>query len=158
MGDLPATDRRHTPHGFTLIEVLGTLSVLLAIAVASTSMLGTVTGVGLAGKQADQARTDIARLATSFRADVRQAARTTVGHAGTSIDLAIGDQLIRYQFLADAPSVIRRRIDSGETKSIESFSLTQRCRPQFELQDRQVKLRLTAENARDPWIIEAVRP
>ncbi len=75
-----ASDKRYQSRriGFTLIEVMGTLSVLLAIALAGAGMLGRVTRIGLERKKADQARVDIARLAAEFRADV---------HATDEIDL-----------------------------------------------------------------------
>ena len=143
--------------GFTLIEVIGTLSVLLAIALAGVGMLGSVTRIGLERKQADQARVDMARLATKFRADVHEADEIGLDDRGQWIDLTIGDQVVRYQFHSDSQVIVRRRTDLNERSPIDSFGMTERCRPGFDVQDRQVILRLTAEDARNPWIIEAVR-
>jgi prepilin-type N-terminal cleavage/methylation domain-containing protein len=155
---LSACDCRSHPPGVTLIELMCTLTVLLSIALAGTSMLGKVTGIGLECKKADQARTDIARLSAKLRVDVHQSEQAVLGDAGRSIELTVADQITRYQFHPDTRTIIRRTSKSGESKSIESYSLTPRCRPQFDVQDRQVVLRLTAPEDRTPWIIEAVRP
>ena len=143
--------------GFTLIEVIGTLSVLLAIALAGTSMLATVTRIGLANKQANQARADIARLAIQFRGDVRNAQLDQMHEDSQAIDLSIGDQVIRYQFDPQAQVIVRKRVDSGQEPPLDFFTLTQRCHPVFAVENRQVILRLTEPDARDPWIIQAVQ-
>ncbi len=149
--------RRSKRQGFTLIEVIGTLSLLLAIALAGTSMLATVTKIGLANKQANQARADIARLAIQFRADVRNAQLDQLHEDSQAIDLSIGDQVIRYQFDPRTQVIVRKRVDSGQEPPLDFFTLTEHCFPAFAVQDRQVNLRLTEPDARNPWIIQAVQ-
>ncbi len=144
--------------GTTLIEVLGTLSVLLAIAIAGGSMLGSVTSLGLQCKLAEQSRVDIARLATMLRSDVHAAMMGELNEDGQSLDLTLEDQDIRYQIDAPAHRILRKQTDSEGRSSIEQFSMTARCQPEFGVQDDLVTLRLTAGNARHPWVIEAVRP
>ena len=152
-----ARDFRRGRDGFTLIEVLGTLSVLLAIALAGTSMLATVTKIGLANKQANQARADIARLAAMFRTDVHAAEMAETSADGQALDLSVDGEMIRYQIDEPSRRIVRKRIEANKQGPLEWFRISDHCQPAFAVGDRQITLRLTTQDARHPWIIQGVR-
>ncbi len=158
MRELRSSGNRSRRQAITLIEVLGTMSVLLVIAVAGVSMLGSVTKIGLENKHANQVRVDIARLAAKFRNDVDAADMANVNQSGQLLELLIGDDTVRYRIDLESRRIERMTIDSGQQGAPDWFRITANCRPEFSVDDGIATLRLTAKDARHPWIIEVVSP
>jgi prepilin-type N-terminal cleavage/methylation domain-containing protein len=149
--------RRLARGGYTLIEVLATLSILLLIAITAVSMLNTVTALGLSGKQNAQQRVDVGRLAARFRADIYRSDDINLDNENHTIDLSTAGGLVRYRCQFNPTAVTRERVEPTGGKSFERFPLTTRCEPTFSTAGNLVVLRLTPADARIPWVIEATR-
>ena len=150
------TSRRRT--GFSIVELLATLSLLLLIAITGVSMLSTVTEIGLKNRNRTQIRLDVARLASRFRADVHTAQKVALGKQTKSIELTLNDRVVRYRFDGRIPAMIRQCQMPSQPNQFDQFGLTRQCDPEFSTKGRLVTLRLTAGDSRNPWIIQAVRP
>ncbi len=62
--------RRICCQAFSLLEVVATLSVLLVVAVGATTMLGSITDIGLRYRHASEENAAVRRFADAFRGDV----------------------------------------------------------------------------------------
>ncbi len=142
----------------TLIEVLGTLSVLLVLGLAAVSILGKVTDIGVRTNLARQGRASIERLAPLFRDDVRHAQQINLSQTDGSIEIVRGQQQVQYSW-RNRPATIFRRVTQAETQSsVDRFTLPDPCRPACFIDDDIVSLRLSAEGQPQPWMIEVRRP
>ncbi len=133
------------------------MSILLLIGITAASMLRTVTVVGLSGKQNAQERANVARLAARFRADVHRAKQISLDDANQAIDLNISGGLVRYRCHFDPTVMTRERVEPTGEKSFERFQLTTQCEPKFLVDGKLATLRLTPQDARIPWVIEATQ-
>lgn len=143
----------------TLVEVLGTLSVLLVLGVSAASILGAITQVGVQSNLATNRRASVERLAKHFRNDVHHAQELSVVEAPLTLDISIGSQTVHYEWRESSGS-IWRRVSEGETQvSIESFELSGGFQPGVSLTDDVVTLRLGdfGRHGEKQWLIEAKR-
>lgn len=145
----------------TLVEVLGTLSVLLVLGVSAASILGSITQVGVRSNRALQSRASVERLAKAFRQDIHQASEISVSDVPLAIDLSTDSVTVRYQWHEKLGS-IRRTASEGETQlSIDTFELPDDFQPVISATDEMVVLRLNAADGAGEkgqrWVIEARR-
>lgn len=143
--------------GTTLVEVLGTLSVLLVLGVSAAGILAAITEIGVRTGAAKQGRASVQRLAEVIRRDVHDAASVEDTDAWP-LDLIDGDVSVRYQWDAQT-HCIRRTVTDGQTqKGIDRFVLPQPCDPQVSTNDQMVTVMLRqGGQTQIPWIIEASR-
>ncbi len=145
----------------TLVEVLGTLSVLLVLGVSAASILGSITQVGVRSNRATQSRASVERLARVFRQDIHRAREINASDTPLRLDLSNDSMTVRYQW-HEKLSSIRRTASQGETQlSIDTFDLPDDFQPVISVLDDLVVLRLNdgdsvAEQGRR-WVIEARR-
>ncbi len=150
-----AIGRRRT--ATTLVELLGTLSVLLVLGMTAASLLSKVADIGTQSNQARQGRASIERLATEFRRDVQQASELQLP-ADHSIEITTPSQTIRYSWEED-PTIIRRSVTrAGKTPELDQFRLPADCQPSCQQTNGIVSLRLGNDNQMQPWIIEVKQP
>jgi hypothetical protein len=145
----------------TLVEVLGTLSVLLVLGVSAASILGSITQVGVLSNRATQGRASVERLAKSFRQDIHQASEISLSDVPSAIDLSTDTETVRYQWHEKLGS-FRRTASEGETQlSIDTFELPDDFQPVISVTDDLVVLRLNAGDGAGQkgrrWVIEAIR-
>jgi hypothetical protein len=141
----------------TLVEILGTLSVLLVLGVAAAGMLGAITEIGVRANTAKQSRGSARRLADVIRRDVHDAGRVNASNAWP-LDLITGNVTIRYEW--NAPThCIRRTAKEGQTQqAVDRFQLPDHCDPRVSTSDERVTVVLwDGGQTQRPWIIEAGR-
>jgi YD repeat-containing protein len=142
----------------TLIEVVGTLGLLLLLAVSAASILGAITDVGLRDSRARQGRASVERLADMFRRDVHDAQNITLTEDRWPIDLSTENGAIRYEW-DELGRSIRRRVSREDVRlGVDQFQLTAGCDPRVSVSDELVTVLLNPGQTTSPWIIEARRP
>ncbi len=145
--------QNHPRRGTTLVEVLGTLSLLLAIAVSAVSLLSTVSNLRERSKRSSQSRTAVDRLATKLRNDVHGASELKVADDGLSLAISQASESIEYRFDRDTNS-FRRQVD--EPKQTDSFELAEDVLPEISIKDGLVTFSLRKTSRGGPvWIVEA---
>ncbi len=148
-------------NGTTLVEVLGTLSVLLVLGVSAASILGSITQIGVRSNRAMLSRASVERLAKVFRDDIHQAGEISVSDAPVAFALSSGPLTVRYQW-NEKRFWFRRSVSEGEKQlSIETFDFSDDVRPGISVTDDLVTLRLNDEDLDRKmgrrWVIEARR-
>jgi len=133
-------------HGVTLIEVIGTLSVLLAIGISSATIMSSVTKIGRRGNASVQQRDAIQRLATQLRTDVHQANELPSSTEAWPLQLLGSDFEVRYQWSAEQGSLRRTRLESGQIKSVESFEIGKERNAALRTSENQVTVVIDAES------------
>lgn len=171
--------------GVTLIEVLGTLSVMLILAVSAVTLLGAITNIGKRDGDNRQSRANIARLASEFRTDLHhtdsmslsddetelrillRGERASSNGSGATPDLVDGKpHTLTYSFHRPTQSAgheIRRTEKDADQQivRVESYTLIPRHAPSLQVDDEMVTLLLGepgAENDLPPLSIVARRP
>ncbi len=152
----PAIDRSHR-HAITLIEVIGTLAVLLVLAVSAASILGGITEIGNRDGNAKQGRATVERLAKVFRDDVHLASEVTLADDQWPLLLTTDAGPIRYEWHDDSHSIGRTVGDGDQPLFRDQFRLTDFCDPRVVVDDERVTVVLHDTPPRNPWIIEASR-
>ncbi|TWU32569.1 hypothetical protein [Novipirellula artificiosorum] len=152
----------HQRSAITLIEVMGTLSVLLALGLAAASILQGVTEIGQARNQSNQVRSSVRRLVNQLRTDVKNASEITVVDEALPITIRTPESEIRYTF--DTGSHEMRRVvfrsEPGQStlaSAAESFSLPHSREPTVSVDDDFVTVDLLGQDAATPWMIEVKR-
>ena len=139
----------------TLIEVLGTLSVLLLLGVSAAGILGSITEIGIRTNNAQQRRGAIQRLADSVRRDAHQARRAEC-EQGWPMDLIMAGATVRYDWNAPSHSIQRTVLGQNSPQAFDRFRLPDRCSPRVSIDGGRVIIVLwESESAGQPWIIEA---
>ncbi|WP_372722553.1 type II secretion system protein [Novipirellula sp.] len=148
---------RDPRYGVTLIEVIGTLSVLLAIGISSATIMSSVTKIGRRGNASVQQRNAIQRFATQLRTDVHQANELPSSTEETwPLQLIGSDFEVRYQWNAEQGSLRRTRLESGQVKSVESFEIGKERNAALRIRESQVTVVIDTESASHPFMVEAV--
>ena len=154
-------NRRQHPiprRGFTLIEVLGTLGILLALGVSAVVILGDITEIGVRTNEDRQGRISIERLAQTFRDDVHHAAEIEISDDQSMRTLATGSTSIHYELQQSPPAVFRRVIESDSKTARDLFPLPSKCRPTVAIDGKHVLLRLNSGQDSQRLVIEASQP
>jgi hypothetical protein len=143
----------------TLVEVVGTLSVLLVLGVSAASILGSITQVGVRSNRAMQSRASVERLAKVFRRDIHQASEINASETPLTLDLLTDSVTVRYRWHQKLGSM-RRTASEGETQlSIDTFALPDNFQPVISVTDDLVILHLNDEDSAGEkgqrWVIEA---
>lgn len=142
-------------NGITLIEIVSTLALLLALAVTSAGMLSTVTKIGRSGGDARQLRRTVSDLADQFRSDVRSSEKVEISSEPAGIMVRGGEQTIRYAWDSDSSTLRRTESIEDEVTAVEQFVLSEQCDPQFSVTDERVSLSIKTGD--HPWVMEAAR-
>lgn len=145
----------------TLVEVLGTLSVLLVLGVSAASILGSITQVGVTSHKAMQGRASVERLAKVFRRDVQQSSEITAATEPLTIDLTVESMTVRYRWHEDSRSITREVSEGEQQLSTDRFTFPQELRPDVSISESLAVLRLSegpvAKQTGRRWVIEASR-
>ena len=151
-----ASRKRKLRCGYTLIEVLAVLSIMLLVAVSAVRMLDAVTDLGINTKQNAQARRDVERLATQFRGDVSGGGEIMLTDRRFSI-LRPDGQMVSYEIREDLDVVVRTEFDSRKArKATESYAIAVHCAAKFTESPEQLVLQLSDREGM-PWIVEAMK-
>ena len=160
MTDLKCSRVISRRNGFSLVECLATLSVLLVLGMASASLLSSVTEIGLQANHNKMARSMIERLALAIRFDVSIADSIEVTNEGKRLKIMQNDMIVEFVVIDEPISIRRESANTKDKKASvtnEQFVLTNRCVPVFSESDTFVQLRLTHDGQPNPWIIEAAK-
>lgn len=150
-------------HGFTLIEVIATLSLLLVVAVAAAGMLESISEVGLRYKHSLQERGAVRRLASVIRKDSLLSTDIVSDQGDWPLQIVLPSRTVQYQWDAAKNRVVRllhaRESDgsSGKLLGTEMFQLTDQCEPRFIVQKERLVLFVRESNATANWVVEAWR-
>jgi YD repeat-containing protein len=139
----------------TLVEMLGTLSVLLVLGVSSARLLGAVTEVGAYSAHRKQVRASVLRLAEKFRMDVRNARHVTLSDQRWPIEMTPAGATIRYDWDRQSHAIERSANDGKKRFGVERFQLSDHCQPRASLTAKWVTLVLNEGEQSKPWVIEA---
>lgn len=150
----PTSKRRAA---ITLVEVLGTLSLLLILGVSAAKLLDGVTEIGARAAHRKQMRASVLRLAETFRLDVQSARNLKFNDDHWPIEMTTAGATIRYDWDRQAHA-IQRSADNGQKRvGVEQFRLSDQCEPSVAVSGELVTLVLTEGERKHPWIIEAFR-
>jgi type II secretory pathway pseudopilin PulG len=141
----------------TLIEVLGTLSVLLVVATAAAGILGTITEVGVRSSDAREARASVVRLAKLFRDDVIAASNVTQQEKGWPLELVRGDDTVKYDWEPNESSIARSVYRNEQRAVIDHFRGSSRFQPRVDVSEDRVALILREGQTFLPWGVEVAR-
>ncbi|GAA5506046.1 hypothetical protein [Novipirellula caenicola] len=141
----------------TLIEVIGTLSVLLAIGISAATIMSSVTKIGQRGNTSVQQRQAIQRFATQFRADFHQAIAVQSQPEGWPLELQSDDFGVRYDFSAEQGTLRRTTLKSNQVTSVESFEIGTQRKPTLKTDENRVTVSIDTEPSSYPFIVEAVQ-
>ena len=147
---------RNLHRGVTLIEVIGTLSILLAIGVSTATIMSAVTKVGRRGNASVQQRDAIKRFATQLRTDVHQANEFESSAEGWPLQLRGSDFEVRYELHTEQGSLRRTRLESDQVTSVESFEFGKERQITLQTSENQVTVVIDTESAAYPFIVEAI--
>jgi len=154
--------------GFTLIEVIATLSLLLVVAVAAAGMLGSISEIGLRYRHSQEEQMAVRRLATQFRKDFMPSTKVVSDPGDWPLRLALPSKMIEYHWDASANRVVRlvRTRESNDAPGqlteqetltgTEMFQLSNRCEPRL-LFEKDRLLMILRESDATNWLVEAWR-
>ncbi|EMI16314.1 hypothetical protein RMSM_06762 [Rhodopirellula maiorica SM1] len=141
----------------TLIEVIGTLSVLLAIGISATTIMSSVTKIGRRGNALVQQRQAIERFAAQFRADVHQANAVQSEAEGWPLKLQDDDVAVRYEFSAEQGALRRTQLKSNQVTSVESFEIGKERKIALQISENRVTVSIDTDPSSYPFVVEAAR-
>lgn len=145
--------------GFTLIEVIATVALLLILAVSTAGILSAVTDIGKRNGRAHLTRTSIDRLSHLFREDVREADDLVIPESQWPMELRSTKSIVQYDWDPKKQTFRRSRRmaenDDAKTAQVDRFLLPDDCQPRVTHEGRRVTLELQCPQLQTPWTIEA---
>jgi len=142
--------------GFTLIEVIATVALLLILAVSTVGILSAVTEIGVRHGKARQARASVERLAKIFRSDVSEAEDVVIAESQWPLELRSPRAIVRYDWDAEKQTFRRsRQLASTKQDQVDRFLLPENCNPAVSISDRRVTLEINSPHLKSRWAIEA---
>ncbi|QDT12049.1 hypothetical protein [Stieleria marina] len=154
--------------GFTLVECMATLSVLMMMGLAASTLLSKVTQIGIDTNADKASRSMVLRLSRQLRQDVAEGDKVQLSSDAKSVSIQLDQSVIRYTVqrtlvsggpVAGTPVAVERAVTKMDTtESVERYSLPPECDPVFADDEGIVSLRLTSPEQRHVWKIEAVKP
>lgn len=141
--------------GTTLVEVMGTLSVLFVLGISSANLLRAITDVGAYNAHRQQVRDSVVRLSEKFRLDVENARRLSVQGDSWPIEMTTAGATIRYDWDRQSHAIERSASQGQQISGVERFQLSQQCQAEVDIDDDRVTLKLSEGKSSQPWIIEA---
>jgi hypothetical protein len=166
-GLVPSMARHHrrSRTGFTLVEMIAVMSTLLLLGIAATTMLASVTEIGLQHRHAMEERSAVLRLADIVRDDVDGSIDVVVQDGRWPLRVIRADEVVEYGWNASSRKltrVSRLKKDQGESatesiSSIDVFPLTDPSEPRVEIEEARVRLVLRESGRNGAWIVEANR-
>ncbi|MGB7346231.1 MAG: prepilin-type N-terminal cleavage/methylation domain-containing protein [Pirellulaceae bacterium] len=151
--------RRHASRcGFSLVECMATLSILMVLGLSAATLLAKVTQIGVQTNQDKMSRQMVVRLSRQLRRDIAESSSVDLSDDGSKLQVKLSDQTVTYE-TRRKPAAVDRSVSTDENvTAVEQFGLPVRCEPLFSQTDQTVDLRLTASEQLSPWIIQAVKP
>ena len=145
--------------GFTLIEVIASVALLLILAVSTAGILSAITDIGKQNGRSHLARTSIDRLSQLFREDVRGANDLVIPESRWPIELRSTTSIVQYDWDSKKKTFrrSRRRVESDDANAtqVDRFLLPEDCQPRVMNEGRRVTLELQSPQLQSPWAIEA---
>ena len=140
---------------YSLIECMATLSVLMVVGMASARMFQSIAKIGLDTNENKMTRASIDRLSQVLRSDVK-AAETLEVNSNGKVLIAQGQdgQTVDFKIVDETHEIQRQLTASDGSTSVDTFRLNTYCEPTFTRENDLVRLRLTPDDRRNPWIIE----
>lgn len=142
--------------GYTLLEILITLSLLTTLAVASVTIINSLTQEGIESAHSRQSRRDIHRIAKFLRDD---AARTTITNTGTlawPVTLPHDSSQTVYDWNEADSTLTRIETADEQTTQTERFLLPKGSEPQMKTTDALLTLQVTLTGGNMSWVIEGM--
>jgi type II secretory pathway pseudopilin PulG len=149
--------------GFTLLEMIAVMSTLLLLGIAATTMLTSVTDIGLQHRRAMEERSAVLRFAEILREDVDGSIDVIRQNEAWPLRVIRADEVVEYGWNASSREltrVARLKSDQGKTEMISStdlFPLTGHSDPRVEIEEVRVRVVLREPGRNGAWIVEANR-
>ncbi|MGI9468584.1 MAG: prepilin-type N-terminal cleavage/methylation domain-containing protein [Rubripirellula sp.] len=153
----PATRSRccsSQPAGYTLIEILATLSLLSTLAIASVTIINTLTKDGIESAHGRQSRRDVHRLASSLREDSTRTASLSPGNLNWPVKLTHESSQTVYDWNQSENSLTRTEIAGQSPVLSERFLLPKGSKPEMAAGAARLTLRISLPGENHSWIIE----
>ncbi len=145
---------RSRPAGYTLIETLLTLSLLSTLAIASVSIINTLTKDGIDSAHSRQSRRDVQRLANILRTDSNRTPSLTPGNLDWPVTLTHQSSETVYDWNESEDILSLTEIAKQKTVRSERFLLPAGSTPQMSASATRITLRVNLLSGNNSWIIE----
>ncbi|HBV62315.1 MAG TPA: hypothetical protein DEF45_04770 [Rhodopirellula sp.] len=142
------------PAGYTLVETLVTLSLLSTLAIASVSIINTLTKDGIESARGRQSRRDIQRLASTLRKDSARTAGLAPGNLDWPVTLTHAASKTIYDWSESEDILSLTETAEQKTVRQERFVLPEGSAPQMTASATRLTLRVNLPNENNSWIIE----
>lgn len=107
--------------GVSIIELVGTMGLLLVIGATTHRLLGNVTRASQESRMSRAGRLELERLAASVRQDGRSATSVKLGNE--MILLRSSNQQVRYQWKQGQPIILRQVLVDDKPAAVDRFKL-----------------------------------
>jgi hypothetical protein len=165
-----STVSRHRAYwrtGFTLVEMIAVMSTLLLLGIAATTMLASVTDIGLQHRHAMEERSAMLRFAKIVRDDVNGSIDVVLHNQAWPLRVIRADEVVQYDWNPSSRELTRiARFKNGNTEtepdteaisSTDVFPLTGHSNPRVEIEEARVRVVLREPGRNGAWIVEANR-
>ncbi len=157
--------RACSPTGFTLVEMIAVMSTLLLLGIAATTMLASVTDIGLKQRRAIEERSAVLRFAEIIRDDVNGSIDVVLQDGAWPLRIIRANEVVEYNWSASSRELTRiarskngqRESTTEEVSSTDLFPLTGRSNPRVEIEEARVRVVLRESGRNGAWIVEANR-
>ena len=155
--------RRICCQAFSLLEVVATLSVLLVVAVGATTMLGSITDIGLRYRHASEENAAVRRFADAFRGDVSDSVDVVAEDSRLRLLLVCREHVVEYRWDPSSKQLLRlvRSDSNGDVPDkllgMDVYALTDRCQPRLVVAEDRLSVILRETENSPVWIVEALR-
>ncbi len=151
----PMPTRRAAWQGYSLIEVLTTLSLLSLLALSTVGIMNAITENSIQSAHAKQSRKDALRMAEIVREDAAKTLSTTVEASGWPVTLEHEKSKTIYDWNELNGTLTRTEIADGSNRSLERFLLPKQSKPRVTISNKRMKLQIDLPNKQTVWVIEA---
>jgi len=151
----PLPTRRAAWQGYSLIEVLTTLSLLSLLALSTVGILNAITKNSIQSAHAKQSRKDALRIAEIVREDAAKALSTTIDTSGWPVTLEYEKSKTIYAWNELNGTLTRTEIAGGSNRTLERFLLPKQSKPRVTISNKRMKLQIDLPNKQTVWVIEA---
>jgi len=142
------------PAGYTLMEMLATLSLLSTLAIASVTIINTLAKDGIESAHGRQSRRDVHRLASSLREDSTRTARLSPGNLNWPVTLTHESSQTVYDWNQPENSLTRTETAGQSPLLSERFLLPTGSKPEMTAGPGRLTLRINLPGENNSWIIE----
>ncbi|MAI33049.1 MAG: hypothetical protein CBE00_06820 [Planctomycetaceae bacterium TMED240] len=140
--------------GYTLMEIILTLSLLSTLAIASVGIINSLTKEGIDSTRSRQSRRDIQRLASALRTDATRTSNLTAGDLNWPVTLMHEASASVYDWNETEGSLSLTEIVGRKIVRSERFILPMGSKPKMTATATRITLRVDLPSENNSWIIE----